>query len=67
MKQTQKDLMAKSMSRREFLQLVAAGMLAILGLHNFLGFLRSQVVRVDQPAITQVQSTSGFGRSKFGV
>lgn len=67
MKQTQKDLLAKSMSRREFLQLVIAGILAVFGLHNLLGFLRTQANTTHRPSILQEQTTAGFGRSKFGV
>lgn len=67
MKQTQKDILAKSMSRREFLQLVIAGILAVFGLHNLLGFLRTQANTTHRPGILQEQTTAGFGRSKFGV
>ncbi len=69
MRKNLNDLLTKEMTRKQFLQLMAGGMLALFGFSNFLAFLSSQG-RVPEHLIDespQDPGRHGFGSSKFGV
>jgi hypothetical protein len=66
MKQT-KELFAKQMSRKEFLQFMGMAVIALFGLNNFIAFLRQHPQTSSQSADKTKDSTSnGFGSRKFG-
>ena len=64
MKQT-RELLAKQMTRKEFLQLVGVGILTVFGVMNFLSFFRVHTGQSQETALQQ--PSRGFGSSKFGV
>ncbi len=67
MKQTQKELLAKSMTRREFLHFLLMGVLAVFGLNNFMRFMQTQGEQQKYVTVTQQHTATGFGASKFGI
>jgi len=66
MKQT-KELFAKQMSRREFLQFILMAAVALFGLNNFISFLREQQKTSHGTKTSNDPATHGFGSSKFGA
>ena len=67
MKQT-KELLAKQMTRKEFLQLAGMAVLALLGVSNFIAMLQRQTQKqTETRTIEKNQTGKGFGSSKFGV
>lgn len=67
MKQT-KELLAKQMTRKEFLQFAGMAIIALFGLNNFITFLKqNQPATSNKTAVTDQSKGRGFGSSKFGV
>jgi hypothetical protein len=59
-------LLARQMSRREFLQFVGGSVLVLFGLSNLITFLKH--VAEPAPAAKPVKETAhGFGSRKFGA
>jgi len=53
------------MTRKEFLQIVGASLVVLLGAGNFLKFL--QPAQPEQSASAAKQASHGFGSRKFGA
>jgi hypothetical protein len=53
------------MTRKEFLQIVGASLVVLLGAGNFLKFL--QPPQTEQQAGDSKQASHGFGSRKFGA
>lgn len=69
MKQVQ-ELLAKQMTRREFVRLFGLAILGILGINNFISLLRgstfNSTAQKSDVALRDKES-SGFGTRKFGA
>lgn len=63
-----KELLAKQMTRKEFLQIIGVGILTVFGVSNFLSLLgsRSQPT-VRSREVASNDSSRGFGSRKFGM
>ncbi|MDB5177257.1 MAG: hypothetical protein JWN75_925 [Candidatus Saccharibacteria bacterium] len=66
MKQT-KELFAKQMSRKEFLQFMGMAVIALFGLNNFILFLRDQQKSAKSKEVAKDPASHGFGSRKFGA
>ena len=60
----QRALLEREMTRKEFLQLVGASLVVLLGLPNFIQMLQRQ--KTSQPAQPN-NASHGFGSRKFGA
>lgn len=68
-KDTRALLLAKKMTRREFLQVVGGSLLILFGLGNVIAVL-THVKKIGQPTQTKLaqnEAIHGFGARKFGV
>lgn len=62
------QFLGKEMTRKQFLQYVFAGILAVIGVANLLASLKNTFSAPQQAALVQeAPKKSGFGTSKFGV
>lgn len=69
MKQVQ-ELLAKQMTRREFVRLFGLMILGVLGVSNFISLLKGSIspgIAKKSDARLQGGETSGFGTRKFGA
>ncbi len=63
MRETLHEQLGRELTRKQFLQLLTAGLLAIFGLNNLISLLTGQKLFTRQ----ETQDRHGFGSSKFGV
>jgi hypothetical protein len=61
------DLLAKQMSRKEFLRFFLMAILALFGVTNFLNFLTKNSKRKEVQDHASQSTAKGFGSRKFGV
>lgn len=62
------ELLARQLSRKEFIKLLGLALLSMVGVNNFIAMLNKSSTRIaKKPAIENVKSVKGFGTSKFGV
>ena len=61
------DLLAKEMSRKDFLRFFLMAILAIFGVTNFLNFLTKNAKRTEVHDHVNQSTAKGFGSRKFGV
>ncbi|HET6746616.1 MAG TPA: hypothetical protein VFH06_00740 [Candidatus Saccharimonadales bacterium] len=66
-KKTQKKLLDKQMTRREFLQFAGASLLVLFGLSNIVALLNHAKRTAEAPDTSQAKASTGFGSRKFGV
>ncbi len=67
MKQT-KELFAKQMTRKEFLQLAGVAILTVIGVTNFVSTLKSHLNNSGQGnEVAKSKTDHGFGSRKFGA
>ena len=67
MRQT-KELLARQMSRKEFLQVAGMAVVALFGLNNFITFIKqNHGIATHKTAVVDQSKRRGFGSSKFGV
>ncbi|HEX6461745.1 MAG TPA: hypothetical protein VFZ58_00535 [Candidatus Saccharimonadales bacterium] len=59
----QKKLLAKQMTRREFLQFLTGSLLVLFGLGNLLALMG----HVKKTAVGEQHASHGFGSRKFGA
>lgn len=59
-------LLQKEVTRKEFLQCVAGGLIFVFGFHNLLSLLQ-RYRQADQVQPHQTDALSGFGTRKFGA
>lgn len=62
-----KELLAREMSRKEFLQLTAGAVIALLGVGNFIKYLLAHSRRADNGQKIAGKTSNGFGSRKFGA
>ncbi len=55
------------MSRKEFLQLTAGAVIALLGVGNFIKYLLAHSRRADNGQKIAGKTSNGFGSRKFGA
>lgn len=58
-------LLDREMTRKEFLQIVGATLVVLIGAGNFLKVMQPQ--QADQKTTADRQASHGFGARKFGV
>jgi hypothetical protein len=66
-KKTQKKLLDKQMTRREFLQFAGASLLVLFGLSNIIALINHAKRTAETPTIAEEKASTGFGSRKFGV
>ena len=67
MKQT-KELFAKQMTRKEFLQLAGVAILTLVGVTNFVSTIKSHLNNSAHGSkVATKQADHGFGSRKFGA
>lgn len=65
MKNDINDLVAKELSRKEFLQFIGGGIVVLFGMSNFINYLL-RFNRTGTPSVI-TDSRHGFGSRKFGA
>jgi hypothetical protein len=67
MRQTWSQLLEREMTRKQFLQLLLGGSVALLGFGNVLNLLSSPDLASNESTKAGTPQSNGFGTSKFGV
>lgn len=66
-KQNKNELLAQSMSRKDFLRFIGLGVFAAFGVNNFIQYLNSNTPQPKSQQTTRQSSGRGFGSSSFGA
>jgi len=66
-KETQKKLLDKQMTRREFLQFAGASLLVLFGLGNIIALINHAKQTVEAPKVADAKASTGFGSRRFGA
>ncbi len=62
-----KQILAKEMTRQEFLRVMGLGILAVLGVANFMSFFSKTPDKVTSASPSAKDDSHRFGSRKFGV
>lgn len=62
-----KQILAKEMTRQEFLRVMGLGILAVLGVANFMSFFSKAPDKVTSANSSSKDDSHRFGSRKFGV